>query len=78
MTTRSCRRCKGVAQKRSLCSCGLVGMELHEFGGTAAVNAWVRVALSALPETEQYALVGRLIDTLAENFDVEFGDDTIH
>lgn len=54
-----------------------VSMDLHEFGGLSAVNAWVKVALPALPETEQYALVGMLIDTLAEHFDFEFIDQTI-
>ena len=54
-----------------------VSMDLHEFGGLSAVNAWVKVALPALPETEQQALVGMLIDTLAEHFEVEFRDQTI-
>ncbi len=54
-----------------------VSMELHELDGISAVNAWVRVALPALPETEQYALVGMLIEVLAENFDFEFRDETI-
>ena len=54
-----------------------VSMELHESGGISAVNAWIKVALPALPETEQHALVGMLIDTLAENFDFEFQNHTI-
>lgn len=54
-----------------------VSIDLHEFGGISAVNAWVKVALPALPETEQHALVGMLIDTLAEHFDVEFHNRTI-
>lgn len=54
-----------------------VSMGLHEFGGLPAVNGWLEVALPALPETERCALVGILIDTLAENFDFEFRDETM-
>jgi hypothetical protein len=35
------------------------------------------VALPALPETEQHALMGILIETLPENFDLEFHSETI-
>ncbi len=54
-----------------------VGMGLHESGGISAVNAWIKVALPALPETEQHTLVGMLIETLAENFDLKFHTETI-
>jgi hypothetical protein len=54
-----------------------VSMDLHDFGGISAVNSWVRIALPALPETEQHALVGMLIDALAGKFNLGFRTTTI-
>ncbi len=49
-----------------------VSVDLHDTGGMSAVSSWVQVALPALPEAEQCALVGVLIEALAENYDLEF------
>ena len=41
-------------------------------GGGDAVSEWIAVALPELPEPERAALVTLLMDSLLENYDVEF------
>ncbi len=51
-----------------------VSIDLHDSGGTSALNGWIKVGLPALPEAEQCTLMGMLIEALAENYDLEFHD----
>ena len=51
-----------------------VSFDLHDTGGMSAVSSWIKIALSALPEAEQCALVGVLIEALTEDYDLEFHD----
>jgi hypothetical protein len=53
-----------------------VGIDLNRSGGISAVNGWIKQGLSVLPETERCALVAMLIEVLAENYDLEFYDET--